>query len=262
MTAAASALSPTRRAGWTIAITGPGGGSGKAGWDPGKKEFFCTLREGGEFRVPVSEDPFLGLTYHGSFQTLFLILPDNLAGAIGEDTGPGSARADGLRLSVLSAGVYHSRVLAPLLDEVNPRLQRIFRYSRPLSGYGSPGSGDIIYTLEPGSGMSTAVLLEVDGFGPVFREISPGLPHGHIFPAGCIGRPGYLPGTDDHYRSPSWIPARNGTPVAPPLIPSGTSMISGSMPQPLSYAHPSPVTLPLRQKPGRSSPITGRLPCP
>jgi MoxR-like ATPase len=162
-------------AGWTITITGSGSGKGKAGWDPGKKEFFCTLREGGEFRVPVSEDPFLGLTYHGAFQTLFLILPDNLARAIGEDTGPGSTRADGLRLSVLSAGAYHSRVLAPMLDEVNPRLQRIFRYSRPIAGYGSPGSGDIIYTLEPGSGMSTAVLLEVDGFGPVCREISPGL---------------------------------------------------------------------------------------
>ncbi len=159
--------------GWTIAITGPGSGNGKAGWDPGKKEFFCTLREGGEFRVPVSDDPFLGLTYHGSSKTLTLILPEHLAGAIGEDAGPGSARADGLRLAVLSAGIYHSRVLTPLLDVVNPRLQRIFQYSRPLSGYGSPGFGDIIYTLEPGSEMSTAVIMEVDGFGPMSREISP-----------------------------------------------------------------------------------------
>jgi MoxR-like ATPase len=159
--------------GWTIAITGPGSGGGKAGWDPGKKVFFYTLRDGGEFRVPVSEDPFLGLTCHGSSKTLTLILPESLAGAIGENTGPGRERVDGLRVSVLSAGEYHSRVLTPLLDVVIPRLQRIFRYSRPLSGYGSPGFGDIIYTLEPGSGMSTAVILDVDGFGPVCREIFP-----------------------------------------------------------------------------------------
>ena len=81
-------------------------------------------------------------------------------------------------------------MLTPLLDVVNPRLQRIFRYSRPLSGYGSPGSGDIIYTLEPGSGMSTAVILEVDGFGPVSREISP------TFHAGVSSPPVALAGQD------------------------------------------------------------------
>ena len=72
-------------------------------------------------------------------------------------------------------------MLTPLLDVVNPRLERIFRYSRPLSGFGSPGFGDIIYTLAPGFGMSMAVLVEIDGFGPVFGALSP--PRGISSPA-------------------------------------------------------------------------------
>jgi len=176
--------------GWSISITGPGTAPRKAGWDVRKGAFFCDLMDGGECRVAVSEDPCRGLTWQGSAKTLTLLLPDDLPGDSGEDTAPGNARGDGLRLSVLPLGVYHSRILAPLRATVCKRLQQIFRYSRPLSGFASPGSGDIIYTLSPGFGMSTTVLVETDGFGPVFRELSPPLQEDSASPLSA------LPGQD------------------------------------------------------------------
>jgi MoxR-like ATPase len=169
-------LTAQRDAGWTIEVTRRGHTVGRTGWDPEKGEFFLISREGGDFRLPVREDPFTGLTYHGHAKTLSLILSDDVAGALGEEAGFGNARDDGLRISVFSAEGYHSRMLTPLLDGVYPRLQKILRYSRPLSGYRLPGSGDIVYSFRPGSSMRTAVVLEMDGFGPLCMDISPGIP--------------------------------------------------------------------------------------
>ena len=81
--------------------------------------------------------------------------------------------AGDMRFSVLSPEVFHAEVLHPLISGLYPRLQRIFRYARPFSGYQAPGSGDILYTVRPDSRIAVSVLTEVDGMDPVFRYLSP-----------------------------------------------------------------------------------------
>ena len=161
--------------GWTITVSdqeegAAGAGAGTIGWRPETGDFFCTGKDGGMLRVPSPGDPVLGLTYHASSKTLFLILPDDLArvacsGERHQDSSPG--------VCILSPGIYHAAVLSPLNEKVVPRLHDIFRYSRPLSRYPFPGSGDIIYTIQPGSAIVTALLVDIDGFGPSYSNLSP-----------------------------------------------------------------------------------------
>jgi len=164
--------------GWAIELTSRGDTIGRTGWDPATREFFLFCRGRGNFRLPVREDPFIGLTFHPPSKNLSLIVSDELAEVLGEDIGCGGAGDDGLRITVYSPQAYQSCILAPLLEVVYPRLQKIFRYSRPLSGYQVPGSGDVAYSLCPGSAMNTEVILETDGFGPLSTDLSRGMEAG------------------------------------------------------------------------------------
>jgi len=72
----------------------------------------------------------------------------------------------------MGTGSYQSDILSPLMRTAYPRLEDLFVYARPCSTV-RLGSGDILYTLRPGKGIQIGLVVEVDGFGPVIRDLSP-----------------------------------------------------------------------------------------
>jgi MoxR-like ATPase len=170
-------------AGWSVEFKNPVSLPGKAffgeiRWTPGKipekGELVFTLPGGGISVVPSPEDPNPHLAFSESSDTLYLVLKDDLAGAVLRE-GPWRDAGDKeLRVRIISPGDYHMEVINPLFSDIYPRLQGIFRYSRPLSGYPAMGAGDILYTIQPDSQITTSVLVEANGMNPTFRDIFPG----------------------------------------------------------------------------------------
>ena len=148
------------------------------GWDhgetPEKGEFFLISNDSGVSRIPSPRAPFISLNHSGSRNTLYLVLPDDLAGTVQRERYRQNGNTGETRISVLSPGGYRDEVLKPLFTRIFPRLQQIFRYSRPVQGHPAMGAGDILYTIQPDSEITISVLVENSGTGAVFQEIYPG----------------------------------------------------------------------------------------
>ena len=165
--------------GWSVERRDPAGDvTGIIGWDggetPGPGEVFFTNREGGISRKSSLNNPFLRITHSESRNTVYLVLPDELAGTLQQEAREQHSDAKGTRIAVLSAGAYQAEVEKPHCTSIYPRLQRIFRYSQAIKSQPVMGAGDILYTIRPDSRITTSVLVETSGTGIVFREISPG----------------------------------------------------------------------------------------
>ncbi len=166
-------------AGWSVESRDHSGiVTGIIGWDrgetPGSGEFFFTSNDGSVSRKKLPEDPFLRLNHSESRNTLYLVLPDDIAGIIQQEGQKNYGDARKTHISVLSTRTYQEEVEIPLFTGIYPRLQRIFRYSRTLQGLTAMDAGDILYTILPDSRITTSVLVEPCGTGAVFREIRPG----------------------------------------------------------------------------------------
>ena len=165
---------------WSVECRGStGNGKKMIGWDrcgtQKTGEFFFSNSEGDVSKLPSPGNPFLRLTHSESRNTVYLVLPDELALAVQRENPQRQGNAREPRVSVLSTVAYEAEIESPLFTRIYPRLQRIFKYSRPIKGQPSMGAGDILYTLQPDSRITTSVLVETSGTGIVFREISPGV---------------------------------------------------------------------------------------
>ena len=165
--------------GWSVESRDPAGGTTSIiGWNagelPGTGEFFFTTGGHGISRVPSPNNPFLRLGHSKSMNTVYLVLPDDLANRVNRETREKHCNDRGITIAVFSAGEYHEEVQGPLFAGLFPRLQRIFRYSRPLKGQTGMGAGDILFTIQPDSRIGVSLVVETSGTGTIHREISPG----------------------------------------------------------------------------------------
>ena len=167
--------------GWVVEYRSPGGNeTGTIGWDPGHAkgngEVFFSNRAGDFSRIPSPRDPYLQITHNEVNNSLFLVLNEEIAGKLQRESSVSNTekgKEGKILLSVLSPGRYQSEVLGPLFSRIYPRIQKIFRYSRSLQGHPPTNAGDILYTIQPDSRITTSVLVETTGTGQVFRDIIP-----------------------------------------------------------------------------------------
>jgi MoxR-like ATPase len=165
--------------GWSIESRDPAGRmTGMIGWNAGEikgtGEFFFTPDGHDVSRIQSPDDPFLQLNHSESMNTVYLVLPEDLASRVNQEAREKLGNDRGITIEVISAQKYHEKILLPLFAGLFPRLQRIFRYSRPLKGHTTMGAGDILYTIQPDSRIGVSLVVETSGTGTIYREISPG----------------------------------------------------------------------------------------
>ena len=167
--------------GWSVEVYDPGGTTRSAspmeiGWVCGEKSasggrFFFTRRGGCRSEMQVSADPALHLAYSTLSETFLLVLPDDLARIVRAEGASSEGTIGSVCWSVHSPGGYLAAVLHPLYTQLCPRLERLFRYARRISGSRSPGAGDVLYAVKPDSGITVSLVLDTSGMGPVLEEL-------------------------------------------------------------------------------------------
>jgi hypothetical protein len=140
------------------------------GWKEteGSGEFFYTRPGGTMARLPCASDPFVNLGWRDASPAVCLVLSGDLPVPAEWRSGAGGD------LAILSPESFNKEILSPLITSLLPRLQQLFRYSRPLSRSPALGAGDVIYTLLPDSRIGVSVLVETDGIEPVFVDLTSG----------------------------------------------------------------------------------------
>jgi hypothetical protein len=160
--------------GWSF----EGSDSLSVGWQKtdGSGEFFFSRSGGTGARLPLAADPFVNLGWCSATPAFCLVLSGDLP-------VPAEWRSIGGDLAVLTPGSFQKEILSPLYGSLLPRLQQLFRYSRPLSRSPALSAGDVVYTLLPDSRIGVSILVETDGIEPVFLDLTAGDDRARPLPA-------------------------------------------------------------------------------
>jgi MoxR-like ATPase len=149
------------------------------GWKEteGSGEFFFSRPGETVARLPSAADPFLNIGWRDASPSVCLVLSGDLPVPAEWRSGAGGD------LAVLSPESFQKEILSSLYASLLPRLQQLFRYSRPLSRSPALGAGDVVYTLLPDSRIGVSILVETDGIEPVFVDLTAGHDEARPIPA-------------------------------------------------------------------------------
>jgi MoxR-like ATPase len=137
----------------------------------GNGELFYSCRDGKVRTIPAMTDPFLHCVFYEREKTLLIVLSDNY-NSIPADAGDRSENGQGLHIRVVPHREYRDTILSPLISCIQPRLDHIFRYTRPLQNPGETGAGDCIYTIQPDSRVTISLVTGVDGIRHVYTDLT------------------------------------------------------------------------------------------
>ena len=144
------------------------------GWtgESGSGLLSFTSEDGELSTLSAQLDPYLHLAFNESERTLYLILKGDPGTRVVREGRIGLYAAGELRIRVLTPEAYHDEVLSPRIDDIHPRLDRVFRFAKTYSGSPDRGVGDVIFTLKPDSCIGISLLTGIDGMDATGMDLS------------------------------------------------------------------------------------------
>lgn len=144
------------------------------GWtqESGSGVLSFTSEDGELSTLSAQQDPFLHLAFNGSKRTLYLILQGDPATKMVREGRIGLSAAGELRIRVLTSEAYYDEVLLPQIDDIHPRLDRLFRFAKTYYGSLDRGVGDVIFTLKPDSDIGISLITGIDGMDVTGMDLS------------------------------------------------------------------------------------------
>jgi MoxR-like ATPase len=141
---------------------------------PGSGELSLSSQRGDIGKITAPTDPYIHLAFSESRKVLYIVLKSDIATILSGDGKSWSYSAGKMRICILTSEEYRNKVLSPLITAVYPRLDRLFRFTRTVSGPSERGVGDAIYTIQSDSGITISLLTGMDGMGAVFLDLNSG----------------------------------------------------------------------------------------